>query len=240
MIKAILVDDEEHPLTTLGWKIEKFCKDVTVVAQFTDSAKALDHIRQNPPDLLFLDIEMPRLDGFELLEELGTDVPFKVIFTTAYNEFGIRALKADALDYLLKPVQTTELKTAIEKYKKKAGESILTPQTSSMQPQLNRIALATQESIEFVAPEDIILCSSDSNYTIIYLTNGRKKIISRTLKDVEELLLPYKFYRAHKSHLVNLAHIKEYVRADGGYLLLSNGQTLPVAKNRKEELMKII
>lgn len=242
MIKAVLVDDEKHSLATLAWKLEKFCPEVEVAAQFTDSHEALEYLRKNPPGLVFLDIEMPRLNGFEILEEFGGQPPFEVIFTTAYDEFGIRAVKANALDYLLKPVQNQELKEAIEKYKRKAGKpmQVLFSNQKDGPPMPERIALATKESIEFVAPEDIILCSSDSNYTMIHLTNGRKKLISKTLKDVEEWLAPFNFFRAHHSHLVNLQHIREYVRADGGYLLLSNKMTLPVARNRKDELLKMI
>jgi two-component system LytT family response regulator len=248
MIKAVLVDDEKHSVATLAWKLEKFCPDVEVVAQFTDSSEALEYLRKNQPDLLFLDIEMPRLNGFELLEELGGQhIRFDVVFTTAYDEFGIRAVKANALDYLLKPVQNLELKQALEKYKRKAGmanpaqmEVLFSNAQEEQKPRQGKIALATKESIEFVDPEEIILCSSDSNYTMIYLTEGRKKLISRTLKDVEEWLMPYQFFRAHHSHLVNLQHIKEYVRADGGYLLLSNKMTLPVSRNRKDDLMKMI
>ncbi|MCB9336572.1 MAG: response regulator transcription factor [Lewinellaceae bacterium] len=239
-MKAIILDDEKHSVATLAWKLEKFCPDVEVVKQFTDPVEALDYLKSSPPDLLFLDIEMPRLNGFELLEELGDNIPFDVIFTTAYDEFGIRAVKASALDYLLKPVQNQELKSAIEKYKKKGGKNMEVLFSSQPESKSNKIALATKESIEFVLPEDIILCSSDSNYTMIYLTENRKKLISKTLKDVEEMLLPHGFFRAHHSHLVNLQHIKEYVRADGGYLMLSNGQTLPVARNRKDDLLKMI
>ena len=240
MIKAIILDDEKHSIATLAWKIEKFCPDVEVVNQFNDPVEALEFLKTNPPDLLFLDIEMPRLNGFEVLEELGDNLPFDVIFTTAYDEFGIRAVKANAMDYLLKPVQNQELKAAIEKFKKKSGSHLKTLFSSQTESKTNKVALATKESIEFVNPDDIILCSSDSNYTMIYLTNKRKKLISKTLKDVEEMLVPHGFYRAHHSHLVNLQHIKEYVRADGGYLMLSNGQTLPVARNRKEDLLKMI
>ncbi len=242
MIKAIILDDEKHSVATLAWKIEKFCPDVEVVKQFTDPVEALEYLQKNPPDLLFLDIEMPRLNGFEVLEELGDQVSFDVIFTTAYDEFGIRAVKASALDYLLKPVQNQELKTAIEKYKTKSGngKQMETIFSSEQESKSNKIALATKERIEFVRPEEIILCSSDSNYTMIYLTNNRKKIISKTLKDVEEMLKAHNFFRAHHSHLVNLNHIKEYVRADGGYLMLSNGKTLPVARNRKDDLLKKI
>ncbi|MEO1262820.1 MAG: LytTR family DNA-binding domain-containing protein [Bacteroidota bacterium] len=240
MIKAIILDDEQHSVATLAWKIDRFCPDVEVVAQFTDSPEALEYLKKNPPDLLFLDIEMPRLNGFEVLEELGDNMSFDVIFTTAYDEFGIRAVKANALDYLLKPVQNQELKAAIEKYKKKGGKNMEVLFSNQQQTKINKIALATKERIEFVNPDDIILCSSDSNYTNIFLTNNRKKIISRTLKDVEEWLAPHGFFRAHHSHLVNLQHIREFVRADGGYLILSNGKTLPVARNRKDDLLKKI
>ncbi|MCB9277085.1 MAG: response regulator transcription factor [Lewinellaceae bacterium] len=243
MIKAVLVDDEKHSLATLAWKLDKFCPEVEIVAQFTDSHEALEYLRNTPPDLVFLDIEMPRLNGFEVLEEFGGQAPFEVIFTTAYDEFGIRAVKVNALDYLLKPVQNQELKDALEKFLRKGNKAmqvLFSNQKEATPPMPDRIALATKESIEFVAPEDIILCTSDSNYTMIHLTNGRKKLISKTLKDVEEWLAPFNFFRAHHSHLVNLQHIREYVRADGGYLLLSNKMTLPVARNRKDELLKMI
>lgn len=240
MIKTVILDDEKHSVATLAWKLEKFCPEVEIVAQFTDSPEALEYLRENPPDLLFLDVEMPRLNGFELLEELGDNLPFEVVLTTAYDEFGIRAVKASALDYLLKPVQRQELKAAVEKFKKKGNKQTEVLFSSQPEHKPAKISLATKESIEFVSPEEIILCSSDSNYTMIYLTENRKKLISKTLKDVEEWLADYGFFRAHHSHLVNLAHVKEYVRADGGHLLLSNGQTLPVARNRKDDLLKMI
>ena len=171
-----------------------------------------------------------------------------MILITAYDEFGIKAVKASVLDYLLKPIQNQELKASIEKYKLKkqqnstdqdAADDSTTYQTFA-KSKSNRIALATKESIEYVLPEEIVVCSSDSNYTMIYLVGGKKKLISRTLKDVEEWLQGHGFYRTHNSHLVNLQHVREYVRSDGGYLLLSNGQTLPVARNRKDDLLKML
>lgn len=245
MIRAIILDDEKHSVATLAWKLEKFCPEIEIVQQFTDSMEALEFIQKNPPDLLFLDVEMPRLNGFEVLEELSRPVPFEVILITAYDEFGIRAVKADVLDYLLKPIQNQELKAAIEKFKQKKALQSSEPKIKKSVaeepvPKSNRIALATKESIEYVLPKDIILCSSESNYTMIYLEGGRKKLISRTLKDVEQWLQGHGFYRAHNSHLVNLSHIKEYVRTEGGYLLLSDGRTLPVARNRKEELLNLL
>lgn len=245
MIHAIILDDEKHSVATLAWKLEKFCPEIEIVKQFTDSMEALEFIKENPPDLLFLDVEMPRLNGFEVLEELPQPVPFEVILITAYDEFGIRAVKANVLDYLLKPIQNQELKASIEKFKQKkelenSEQKTITSTIDDSTTKSNRIALATKESIEYVLPKDIILCSSESNYTMIYLEGGRKKLISRTLKDVETWLQDHGFYRVHNSHLVNLSHIKEYVRTEGGYLLLSDGRTLPVARNRKEKLLKML
>lgn len=240
-IKVVIVDDEKHAVETLAWKIERFFPQIDIIAKFSDSPEALEFLQQNQADLVFLDIEMPRLNGFEVLEELGSPLPFEVIFITAYDDFGIRAVKVAALDYLLKPVQNQELKTAIEKFKEKhqlIAEKMASEETGKSKG--GKIALATKESIEFVWPEEIISCSSESNYTMIYLSNGRKKLISKTLKEVEKWLLPHGFFRAHHSHLVNLQHIKEYVRADGGHLLLSEGHTLPVARNRKEDLLDLL
>lgn len=245
MIRAAIIDDERHSVETLGFKLERYCPQVEVVAQYSDPGKGLDFLRGNPIDLLFLDIEMPRLDGFELLEQLG-EVPFDVIFTTAYDEFGIRAIKFSALDYLLKPVQSQELQSAIHKYARKSTHNIPNSQLEVLFSNIKeeqrgrpgKIALATKESIEFVSPEEIVVCSSDSNYTMIYLDSGRKKLISKTLKDFEELLSGFSFFRVHHSHMVNLQHVREYIRSDGGYLIMSNQMKLPVSRSRREELLK--
>ena len=245
MIKAVVIDDEKHSVETLCLKLEKFCSQVEVMAQFTDPEAGLIYLKQNNPDLLFLDIEMPRLNGFELLEQLG-EVNFDVVFTTAYDEFGIRAIKFSALDYLLKPIQIDELKLAIEKHENKNVHNISSSQLEvlfsnikdTVKGRPGKIALATKESIEFVTADEIVACSSDSNYTMVYLVNGRKKLISRTLKDFEGLLNGLSFFRVHHSHLVNLDHVKEFVRTDGGYLVLSNKMTLPVSRSRREELLK--
>lgn len=247
MTKAVLIDDEPHSVKTLSWKLDKFCKNVEITGQFTDPEAGLAFIKASPPDVLFLDIEMPRLNGFEILEAYGNQLPFDVIFTTAYDEFGIRAIKFSALDYLLKPIQNQELQLAVQKHQEKKGQAISTKQLDVLFSNVKeekqggrfpKIALATKESIEFVKPEEIIVCSSDSNYTMIYLVNGRKKLISRTLKEFEELLRAHNFFRPHHSHLVNLEHIREFVRADGGYLNMINKMAIPVSRSRKEELMK--
>ena len=247
MISAVIIDDERHSVETLAWKLEKHCPEVEVVNSFTDPVAGLAFLQESdpPPELLFLDIEMPRLNGFELLKQI-VPVPFDVIFTTAYDEFGVKAIKFSALDYLLKPIQVDELKRAIEKHREKMNSQLTSTQLKVLfsnireekQGRPGKIALATKESIEFVFPEEIIVCSSDSNYTMVYLSNGRKKLISRTLKDIEELLSEYQFFRAHHSHLVNLRHVKEFMRHDGGYLIMSNQMTLPVARSRRDALLK--
>ena len=245
MIKAVLVDDERHSLETLAYKLERYCPEVVVEARFTDPQEALDYLLQDPPDLVFLDIEMPSLNGFELLARMP-EVPFDVVFTTAYDEFGIRAVKVSALDYLLKPIQAEELKGAVQKYAEKHTHFLSAHQLevlfSNIQHEKTgtpgRIGLATKESIEYVSPDEIIVCSSDSNYTMVYLKDNRKKLISRTLKDFEALLSGPTFFRVHHSHLVNLDHVREYKRADGGYLILSNKMAIPVSRSKREELLQ--
>ena len=245
MIKAIIIDDERHSIETLKWKIEQFCDGVKVIAEFEQPKKGLDYLRNNKIDLLFLDIEMPMLNGFELLSQLKT-IPFDVVFTTAYDEFGIKAIKFSALDYLLKPVQPQELQRAVEKHQNKPQPSISSEQLQVLFSSINnnsktpiKIALATKEKIEFVLPEDILACESDSNYTMVFLVNGTKRLISRTLKDFEEMLSGHHFFRPHHSHLVNIKHIKEYVRTEGGYLLMSNDRMVPVSRSRKEAVMNL-
>jgi len=243
-IRAVIIDDEKHSVETLRWKLEKICPEVEVVASFMDPTEGLDYLRSTPPDLLFLDISMPRLTGFDLLEEMGK-VPFHVVFITAYDDFGIQAIKFSALDYLLKPVQEQELQSAIQKFKERNIRVVPSRQLEALFSNIHqeekglpgKIALASRERIEFVAPADIVLCSSDSNYTMVFMVNKSKRLISRTLKEFEEMLTPHKFFRVHHSHLINLQHVKEYVRSDGGYLVMSNSAKVPVSRSRKEELL---
>lgn len=245
MINAVIIDDEIHSVETLKWKLDRFCTGVQLKASFTDPVEGLTYLQGNKPHLLFLDIEMPKLNGFGVLERLG-NIDFDVIFTTAYDEFGIRAIKFSALDYLLKPIQRNELIEAIEKYKGKDQHQISSKQLDVLFSNIRKdgkssgkIALATKESIEFVLPDDIIACTSDSNYTIVYLKDGRKKLLSRTLKDFEDLLREFNFYRTHHSYLANLNHVREYVRSDGGYLVMSNRMNLPISRSKKEDLLKL-
>ena len=245
MINAVIIDDEIPSIETLKWKLENYCQEVEVVAYFDNPVEGVEYLKKEPPALLFLDIEMPMLNGFDVLEELGRAITFDVIFTTAYDNFGIRAVKFSALDYLLKPVQNKELQLAIEKHLNKTRHQIPPNQINALLDNVEaekrgsagKIALATKESIEFVSPGEIVTCTSDSNYTMVYLNDGRKLLISRTLRDFEEMLTPFNFYRPHNSHLVNLEEVRKYMRHDGGYLILKNTMKVPVSKNRKEGLL---
>ncbi len=248
MIKAVIIDDEPDSIETLQWKLNNYCPEVKIISTFEDPVEGLNYLKKTPPELLFLDIEMPMLSGFDILEELGSQITFDVIFTTAYSNFGIQAIKASALDYLLKPVQNKELVKALKKFEQKNNpenrkdqlEGLLINIQAEKSGRKAKIALATKESIEFVDADQIVCCNADSNYTLIFLADGRKKIISKTLKEFEEILTPYSFYRAHNSYLVNLEKIKMYMRADGGYLVMENQMKVPVAKNRKDGLLSLM
>jgi len=248
MINAVIIDDERDSIDTLKWKLENYCTDVSVVSSFENPEEGVKYLKANPPDLLFLDIEMPMLTGFDVLEEIGRDISFDIIFTTAYDNFGIQAVKFSALDYLLKPVQNKELKDAIDKHLKKNQnkipaeliEGLFTNVQAEKKGKLGRIALTSKESIEFVDPHDIIVCEANSNYTNVYLAEGRKRVISKTLKEFEDMLVPFDFFRPHNSHVINLNRVREFIRGDGGYLVMENKMKIPVSKNRREELLNLL
>ncbi|MEL7121120.1 MAG: LytTR family DNA-binding domain-containing protein [Bacteroidota bacterium] len=248
MIQAIIIDDELDSIDTLKWKLENYCPKVSIKATFNEPTKGLKYLKSNRIDLLFLDIQMPKLNGFDILQAFPV-LPFDVIFTTAYDDFGIQAIKFSALDYLLKPVQVKELQIAVQKHLEKNQNQKLNQQQIELlfknleleqkgHPGL--IALSTKESIEFVHPKEIVCCASSSNYTTVYFTDGQKKMIAKTLKEFDLMLTKYNFYRSHHSFLVNLQHVKEYIRADGGYLVMRNKMKIPVSKSKREEFLKML
>jgi two-component system, LytTR family, response regulator len=245
MINAVILDDEKNCVETLQWKLNHYCPDVTIQATFNDPRLCLDYLREHPIELLFLDIEMPHLNGFDVLEALP-QIDFDVIFTTAYDNYGIQAVKFSALDYLLKPVRNKELSEAVERHIQKSVARDPRAQIENLLRNLQaeahtgkpvKITLATKESLELVNPSEIIYCESDSNYTTVFLNDGRKKIISRTLREFEEMLEPFQFCRTHNSFLVNMDEVREYVKSEGGYLILKNGKTIPVSKAKREKLL---
>ena len=196
------------------------------------------------PDVVFLDIEMPELNGFGVLEQAG-DAQFEVIFTTAHDEYAVRAIRFSALDYLMKPIQPDELRNAVKRLLEKSGGTdlrmqldLLLQQVRQPKSQLDRIAVATSDGMEVIAVKDILYCEAQSNYTCIYFVAGRKLLISKTLKQIESLLSQHHFYRVHQSFLVNMAYVKKYVRSDGGYLVMEGKTSINVAQSRKEGLVR--
>ncbi|MBS1948675.1 MAG: response regulator transcription factor [Bacteroidetes bacterium] len=243
MITATIVDDEPYSCEALSTMLERHCPDITVLDLCYTAASALKSIEEKKPDILFLDIEMPFMNGFQLLEKLRV-VDFELIFTTSYDQYAIKAIRFGALDYLLKPIDPEDLIKAVEKAMKRL-EHPAPQQVEVLLQKLNRpamavskIAIPTIEGLQMILIADIITCSSDSNYTVLSLKNGQKIIASRTLKDIEELLEGYHFARVHHSHLVNLNEVEKYVKDQGGYLIMSNKTNIDVSRSRKEMLIK--
>jgi two-component system LytT family response regulator len=214
------------------------------VAAICHSAKeGIANINELKPDLIFLDIEMPHMNGFQMLEQLPK-INFEIIFTTSYDQYAITAFKFSALDYLLKPVDREELEKAMQKIYKKINPpisqqlEILLQRINQPLVPVQRIALPTMQGLEFVPVESIIHCSSNNNYTEFFLKDKKKLLVSRTLKEVEDMLADHAFLRVHNSHIVHLNAITRYVKGEGGYLILEDGSTIDVSRSRKELLMQ--
>lgn len=246
MINAILIDDEAHCRESLFIQLTKYCPEVTLLAACTSAAEGLKAIEQFHPDVVFLDIEMPHMNGFELLQQF-TGIPFEVIFTTGYDAYAIKAIRFSALDYLLKPINKDELIKAVTKISAKPAPAptinqqfdILLEKLGDKPIKLQKIALPSLEGFELVQLDAILRCESDGNYTYVYLKSGRKLLVSRTLKEIEELLDGHSFLRVHHSHLVNLNEIDRYIRGEGGYLIMSDTSSVTVSRSRKDALLKI-
>lgn len=242
MIKAIIVDDEPNCCEILATLLERYCPQVKVADICYSGKTALTAIIETNPDIVFLDIEMPHMNGFELLEKLQS-VNFKLIFTTSYDQYAIKAIRFSALDYLLKPIDREELQNAV----KKAMLSIDQPipqQFEVLMQKINKtgnggqkIALPTMEGLLMIAIDSIISCASERNYSILYLKEKKKIVISRPLKEMEELLEDHSFLRVHHSYMVNLKEISKYIRGEGGYLIMSDGSNVDISRSKKEILM---
>lgn len=243
MIRAIIVDDEPYCCETLVTLLEEYCPQVEVIGVFHNGSDALAPIRQKSPDLVFLDVEMPKMNGFEMLEQLSP-VNFEIIFTTSYDQYALKAIRFSAIDYLLKPVDQEELVKAVQKVIQRTQKTITQQLEILMQKihhpstPISKIAMPTMEGLQMIQVELIISCKSDSNYTILHLKDKKKKVVSSTLKEIEELLEDHSFTRVHRCYLVNLNEVEKYVKGEGGYLVMSDGSTVDVSRSKKELLMK--
>lgn len=245
MIKAILVDDEQASIDLLKWLIDQYCPDITAVKWARNVTDAIPLIQSFKPDIVFLDIQMPHQSGFDLLTTIN-NWDFEVIFTTAFNEFAIQAIRFSALDYLLKPIDESELIKAVERYKAKliyapAGEILFRNFIQNIsQPNKEdfKLALADLSEIKYVSLKEIVRLQADSNYTHIFLENKTVFVSAKTLKEYDEILHGHRFLRVHKSHLVNPDHIISYDRQ--GVLLMSDNSKVEVARRKKEYLQQAL
>ncbi|GAO41420.1 LytR/AlgR family response regulator transcription factor [Flavihumibacter petaseus] len=243
MITAILVDDEKNALEMMEWLLRTYCPEVEIAAMCTSAEEALPIIQQVKPDVVFLDIEMPRINGFDLLEHIGQP-SFHVVFCTAYDQFAIRAFKYSALNYLLKPIDPDDLKATVERIQSRSQMptreqlDLLMQGFRQLKQTPARIALSTGDGLIFVPTSDIIYCEADSNYTSVVLTSGKKILVSKVLKDIDEALSGPDFFRVHSSFLININHIKKMVRGEGGYIIMDNDATVSVSRSRRQEFME--
>lgn len=240
-LKALIIDDEGNAREMLEWLVKTWCKEVEVAGLCASAAEGLAAIQTVKPDIVFLDIEMPHMNGFEMLEKLEGALSFELVFTTAYDQYAIRAFRYSAFNYLLKPVDPDDLKLTVERILNKKNQAtreqldVLIEQMKTFRPTVQRVALSTGDGLRFVKTEEIIYCQADSNYTQVKLVSGECILVSKTLKDFDETLSGEDFFRVHNSYVINLNQIKKFVRGEGGYVLMNDGQQITIARSKREE-----
>lgn len=244
MIAAIIIDDEMHCRKTLAILLKEYCPEVQVVDQCSDADAGLKSIAKFNPDLVFLDIEMPGMNGFDMLEQFS-EIPFAVVFTTGYDQYAIKAFRFYAIDYLLKPIEPKGLINAVHKVKTQKQ----LPSADQFQMLLNKInnreeifpkiPVPTSDGFDLIPIDQVLFCEAKDNYTYFNLKNKKKIIACRMLKEVEEQLNDFSFFiRVHNSYIVNIKEVKKYVRGEGGYVIMSDDSTVNVSRSRKEILLK--
>lgn len=246
MIKAILIDDEVHCLDTLSIILEENCPEVKILEKCTSGPEGLEAIERLKPSLVFLDIEMKPMNGFQMLEQFS-QIPFAVIFTTSHDQYALKAIHFSALEYLLKPIDRKELIAAVQKVHTQKGLpfteqfEMLLEQIQYKNPVFNKIAVPTLEGFELIPADQILWCDASNNYTHLFLKGPVKIIASRSIKEMEEQLQAFSFFvRVHHSHIVNMNEVKKYVRGEGGYLVMSDGSSINVSRSRKEHLINML
>jgi len=242
-MKTLIIEDEEQAISALKAEIRYHCPELEIIGVAQSVKDGIEKIRMLAPELVFLDIQLSDGLGFEILEALK-EQRFGVIFTTAYSQYAIRAIKFSALDYLLKPIDGNELQSAVQKLQKMNSGEQHQKMEMFIQNQMHfakkKIALPTSDGISIFELESIIRCSSEGNYTCVYFTSGKKMLFAKTLKEFEELLGQSGFERVHHSHIINLNHLTSYTNRDGGYVILSDKSTVPVSQRKKAQLLSIL
>ncbi len=238
-INCIIIDDEPNNVENLQHMLKKYCTEVVVAATATSADEAIEKIHLHRPDLIFLDIQMPVKSGFDVLKSF-TEIFFEVIFITAYDKYGIQAIKFSALDYLLKPVNIDELKLAVEKAKTRISQKNQNLKIENLLEYIKRgqkdspkLALPTLTETTYVKTDEIIRCEADDNYTTFYLQNGEKILVCKPLKEFSEILKPFNFLRTHQSHLVNIQFVRSYLNEDGGKLLMKDATKIPISRQNR-------
>lgn len=244
MIQAIIVDDELGARESLSKMVEKNCKNIQVVAKADCMLAAYEAITKHQPDLVFLDIEMPNGNAFDLLEKFDK-IDFDIIFTTAYDHYAIKGIKYSAIDYILKPIDPEELVLAVQRFEAKSGQKNLLDKQfkallSNIKPEnkLKKVGLPDGDGLIFINLSEIIRCDSDGNYTFFILTSGKKIIASRTLGEYEQMFSEDNFFRVHRSHLINLQHVKKYIKGEGGYVIMSDNSQVEVSRRNKVDFLE--
>lgn len=239
---AIAIDDEELCNKALEVEIQKYCPEIRLLGSYTDPREGMKAITSLAPDIVFLDIEMPWINGFELLDKMQP-AAFETIFVTAYNTHALKAFRAKALDYLLKPIEASDLIEAVHKATEKIKttkrneelETIINKYATSHLPDI--LSLPTADGLEFIHKKDIVYCEADGNYTYVHTSDDKKRLVPKTLKEIESMIRDAAFLRIHQSFLANMGYLKSYSRQDGGYIELRNGKQLPVSRSKKEDLL---
>lgn len=248
MLRALIIDDEENSRVSLKGKLELFCPEIETIALASDVTSGVEQVKSVNPDVIFLDVKLAGESGFDLLEQLQQEdlLNAEVIFTTAHDEYAIKAIKFSATDYLLKPIDAEDLVTAIRKVEAKKDINpsvkldVLIENIRQASDSPKKIVIPSSDGMHIIRVSDIIRCESSSNYTQFFLNTGKMLLASKTLKEFDNMLTDYSFERIHKSHLVNMNYVKKYVQSDGGYLIMNDGSQIPVANRKKEHLLTLL
>lgn len=245
MIRCILIDDESNSLEMMEWLLKTYCPQVKIEAMCNAADRGIEAIHKYRPDVVFLDIEMPHMNGFDMLEQFDK-LFFDVVFCTAYDQFAIKAFRYSALNYLLKPVDPEDLKETIRRLEEKKSfpsqgqiELLLQNIRQTNKPGVQRIALTTGDGMIFVPTTDILYCEAESNYTAVVLEGGKKILVSKVLKEIDEALAGPDFFRVHNSFLININRIRKFVRGDGGYVVMEDGANVSISRSRRQEFMEL-